>query len=573
MEATGNPHDIHFEDTNYAESPQLDPLEQEFLDHLREPSTHQVQTLEKDSGLNVKLEQDAEVAELPAPVPPQNNKRRTRRNNDDVEERQGRERKKQKIQEELREVELIGYMDDSEASENAEGEEGLEGGQSYLKDSWNELQKEAVLRKIEDQEAHDRVSNGIIAPMEPGSNSNTQPSEGKDCTLRTLEACNMCKMKKTKCDGTFPRCKPCVRARVVCCHTNPFTGHPIPRGDRQRLRKEKKDLIKELRKLRWARGRVMDLEYRLMHEYHDIRIQTERAQRLGEEEEEEKEEERKAEAWKINRKEKNDARETAIQRKVNEILGIGQSDSMLVGNEERQDQVQVPLPTQTPVQSSQNIAHDDHYVNQTPISRGEISSRPGYPVGPTQPTQLPHKDDIYAAEHDRSKLKTPLNQSGRRPGLQYQANQPPHRQNPFHSHPQPQPQPFAPKLYITPQGISVQPGDYCKPQQIPRIEPFGLSPPGRPQQYGAGYHQPSWHQLLPPSMPRPQQQGLGMGLGQQQPHNPRGIVRQSCPPGTGAQLPQSPTFAQAAWGNVSSEGDSKGNSRPFDDIGRPRGRP
>ncbi|KAI5786228.1 fungal-specific transcription factor domain-containing protein [Pyronema domesticum] len=70
---------------------------------------------------------------------------------------------------------------------------------------------------------------------------------------RSIQACNRCRARKTRCDQRFPSCSACLKAGVECVGIDAATGREIPRSYVDWLEKRVKHLEEEL-KLEQANG-------------------------------------------------------------------------------------------------------------------------------------------------------------------------------------------------------------------------------------------------------------------------------------------------------------------------------
>lgn len=65
---------------------------------------------------------------------------------------------------------------------------------------------------------------------------------------RSIAACQRCRLKKIKCDQTFPLCSKCLKGGFECVGIDPATGREVPRSYVHHLEKQVASLQEQLRK-------------------------------------------------------------------------------------------------------------------------------------------------------------------------------------------------------------------------------------------------------------------------------------------------------------------------------------
>jgi len=77
--------------------------------------------------------------------------------------------------------------------------------------------------------------------------SKSSGSGGGPTISRSIQACNRCRARKTRCDQQFPSCSACLKAGVECVGIDAATGREIPRSYVDWLEKRVKHLEEELK--------------------------------------------------------------------------------------------------------------------------------------------------------------------------------------------------------------------------------------------------------------------------------------------------------------------------------------
>ena len=69
----------------------------------------------------------------------------------------------------------------------------------------------------------------LSTPERKGSKSSSSGAGGPTIS-RSIQACNRCRARKTRCDQKFPSCSACIKAQVDCVGIDSATGREIPRS-------------------------------------------------------------------------------------------------------------------------------------------------------------------------------------------------------------------------------------------------------------------------------------------------------------------------------------------------------
>ncbi|CAO2657151.1 Nn.00g032770.m01.CDS01 [Neocucurbitaria sp. VM-36] len=105
----------------------------------------------------------------------------------------------------------------------------------------------------------------IVVPEPPAPQVQSQPPQPRK---RPRNSCDVCKAKKTKCDGTRPVCQTCVDKNRDCFYSEPANGEehrkPLEASNTARhaqaANKEVSELEKMKRELEEAKARIQELE-------------------------------------------------------------------------------------------------------------------------------------------------------------------------------------------------------------------------------------------------------------------------------------------------------------------------